>query len=256
MERETSTRSRVAVPIEAILLVVIAALFAVVGFTAPDESAQPAAGIQNGREAVDPEAGFDASPPEGAPVEGAVSAGSAVKVAAQRARAFYVYDTPAVSRLDVGAPEPAENPFHQVTGGGRAVSLVVEVADTPTTPAVLTSTPRGADDLVDLASPGRRTHILDGDATGGGHRWPGASPDKTPFPQTWTDDQVMHHVSDIATDPGLKWNWTKGGPSGYTRAGDPGRASVFGVRDGVCIKVVVEPAGEGIITAHPSPGSC
>ncbi len=115
--------------------------------------------------------------------------------------------------------------------------------------------PNAADDLVDLASPQRRTHILDGDATGGGHRWPGA-PDKTPFPQGWSDDQIMHHVSDVATDPSLTWNWTKGGPSGHTRAADPGRASVFGVRNGVCTKVVVEPAGEGIITAHPSPGSC
>ena len=65
----------------------------------------------------------------------------------------------------------------------------------------------------------------------------------------------MHSVSDVATDPSLQWNWTKGGPSGYTKAGDPGRAWVAGVRNGVCIKVVVEPAGEGIITAFPSPGS-
>jgi hypothetical protein len=104
---------------------------------------------------------------------------------------------------------------------------------------------------VDLASPQRRTHILDGDATGGGHRWPGL-PGKTPFPQSWSDDQIMHNVSDVATDPTLTENWTKGAPgSDYTRAGDPSRYNVIGQRDGVDIKVVVEPAGEGIITGHP-----
>jgi hypothetical protein len=103
---------------------------------------------------------------------------------------------------------------------------------------------------VDLASPQRRTHILDGDATGGGHRWPGL-PGKTPFPQSWSDDQIMHNVSDIATDPSLTPNYTKGAPgSDYTRAGDPSRYNVVGQRDGIDIKVVVEPAGEGIITAH------
>jgi RHS repeat-associated protein len=112
-----------------------------------------------------------------------------------------------------------------------------------------------ANESVDLASAQRRTHILDGDHTGGGHRWPGA-PGKTPFPRGWSDDEIMHHVSDIATDP--KANWTGGGPRGsvMTRRGNPARFSVFGNRGGTCIKVVVEPAGEGIITAHPATGSC
>lgn len=106
-------------------------------------------------------------------------------------------------------------------------------------------------DYVDLASPQRRTHILDGDATGGGHRWPGL-PGKTPFPQSWSDDQIMHNVSDIVTDPSLDWKWTKGAQgSDFTNAGDPSRAVVTGNRDGIDIKVVVEPAGEGIVTAHP-----
>jgi len=72
-----------------------------------------------------------------------------------------------------------------------------------------------------------------------------------------TDDEIMHAISDIATDPSLKWNWTKGAEgSDFTRAGDPSRLSVVGERNGLCIKVVVEPAGEGIITAHPAPGLC
>src|SRR5690606_17061479 len=95
---------------------------------------------------------------------------------------------------------------------------------------------------VDLVSPQRRIHILDGDATGGGHRWPG-QPGKTPFPQSWSDDQIIHNVSDIATDPSLRWTWQKGAEgSDFTRAGDPSRVSVVGERDGVEIKVIIEPA--------------
>lgn len=36
----------------------------------------------------------------------------------------------------------------------------------------------------------------------------------------------------------------------------PARFRVYGERDGVCIRVVVEPAGEGIITGFPDPGMC
>lgn len=112
------------------------------------------------------------------------------------------------------------------------------------------------DDYVDLTSPQRRTHILDGDATGGGHRWPGL-PGKTPFPKGWSDDRIMHEISDIATDPSLVTNWQHPShASGFTRRGRPARGTIFGERGGQCIKVVVEPMGEGIITAHPSPGSC
>lgn len=94
------------------------------------------------------------------------------------------------------------------------------------------------------------TPILTGDATGGGHLFPGA-PGKTAFPQGWSGDQAMHHISDIATDPALKWIPQTGNGGWFTKAGKPARFSVEGVRDGVNIKVVIEPAGEGIITAFP-----
>ncbi len=106
-------------------------------------------------------------------------------------------------------------------------------------------------EFVNLASPERTAHILQGDATGGGHLWPGA-PGKTPFPESWSGEQIMHNVSDIATDPSLNWGQQTGqAGSWFTRAGDPARFSVTGVRDGVTIRVILEPAGEGIITAHP-----
>jgi hypothetical protein len=62
----------------------------------------------------------------------------------------------------------------------------------------------------------------------------------------------MHEVSDIATDPSLTWVQQSGVPGTlYTRAGKPARFEVIGVREGETIKVIIEPAGEGIITAYP-----
>jgi len=104
---------------------------------------------------------------------------------------------------------------------------------------------------VNLASPQRTAHITAGDATGGGHMWPGAA-GKTAFPRGWSADKIMHHVSDIATDPGLQWVQQTGkAGSLFTKSGAPARFAVTGVREGVQIKVIVEPAGEGIITAFP-----
>jgi len=106
-------------------------------------------------------------------------------------------------------------------------------------------------DYVNLASPKRTEHILTGDETGGGHLWPGKD-GKTPFPQDWFGEKIMHHVSDIATDPKLQWiNQTGKQGALYTKAGDPTRMAVIGEREGVKIKIIIEPAGEGIITAFP-----
>jgi hypothetical protein len=56
----------------------------------------------------------------------------------------------------------------------------------------------------------------------------------------------MHEISDVATDPVSPWVKQKGtaksGPR-YTAEGD---------REGVHIRVVLEPEGEGIVTAHPT----
>jgi hypothetical protein len=42
------------------------------------------------------------------------------------------------------------------------------------------------DEFFNLASDARTTHILHGDATGGGHLWPGLT-GKTPFPTGWSE---------------------------------------------------------------------
>jgi RHS repeat-associated protein len=107
-------------------------------------------------------------------------------------------------------------------------------------------------ELINLASVQRTAHILDGDSSGGGHLWPGAA-GKTAFPPSWSPDQIMHHVSDIATDPGVNWVQQTGRPGElFTRSGEPARFFAIGEREGLQIKVVLEPAGEGIITAHPT----
>jgi len=103
---------------------------------------------------------------------------------------------------------------------------------------------RGADDLVDLASPARRSHILDGEVRpdgsfGGGHRPGTGFPNKSEFPAGWSDDQIMHHISDVATDP-----------LSTVRAGRGGDSFVRGTRDGVDIEVLIR-NGE-IWTGYPT----
>ncbi len=108
-----------------------------------------------------------------------------------------------------------------------------------------------ADDLVNLASQQRTQHILLGDAAGGGHLWPG-SPGKSAFPSTWSREQIMHNVSDLATDSTATWTQLSGKPGAdFTASGKPVRWAVEGTRDGVPVRVIVEPRGEGIITAYP-----
>ena len=97
-----------------------------------------------------------------------------------------------------------------------------------------------SDDVVDLANAQRRRHILDGDATGGGHRPGTGIPGKSEFPQGWSDDKIMHEISDIATDP-----------NSVTRAGRGGRTITEGTRDGVNIRVVQEKNGD-IVTGFPT----
>lgn len=97
---------------------------------------------------------------------------------------------------------------------------------------------KSADEFVDLASAANRNHILYGDSTGGGHLWPGL-PTKTPFPQGWSADRVMHEISDVAT-----------APNSVFTPGWGGSIIARGTRDGVDIKVVIR--NGDIITGHPT----
>ncbi len=106
---------------------------------------------------------------------------------------------------------------------------------------------KSADELVDLTSATRRSHILDG------HRF-GGEPGNTWFPKEWSDSKIMHEIADLATDPSVKWvQHTGRAGAKLTRGGAPVRYRVEGVRDGVKIRVIVEPGGEGLITGFPIP---
>ena len=85
-------------------------------------------------------------------------------------------------------------------------------------------------------------HILDGDATGGGHRSGTGISGKSEFPSTWPDDKVRTAISDIATDP--KTQWSKPDGRGYV-AGS-------GTRDGVDIRVVYDTKNNRIVTGYPT----
>ena len=100
--------------------------------------------------------------------------------------------------------------------------------------------PKG--DLVDLTDPKARRHILDGDETGGGHRPGTGKPGKSEFPEGWTDEQILHNISDVATDPAS------------TRVTQPnGRVRVDGTRQGVDIRVILDPSEGGrIVTGFPT----
>ncbi|NVB36392.1 EndoU domain-containing protein [Pseudenhygromyxa sp. WMMC2535] len=111
----------------------------------------------------------------------------------------------------------------------------------------------GADEFVDVLSPRSRQHILHGDGPGsGGHLWPG-QPGKTPFPQNWSGDKIVHEVGDIVTSPNTRWHVQTGSGGQYTAAGNPARWRAWEVRDGVRTRVVYEPATGEVITAFPDP---
>jgi hypothetical protein len=105
---------------------------------------------------------------------------------------------------------------------------------------------------VNLASRQRTTHILDGDATGGGHGPGRGISGKSEFPSRWSDDDVMAYISDVVTDPNATHTQLTGRAGATTtRAGDPVRYSAEGTRDGIDIKVIYDSSGE-IITGFPT----
>lgn len=98
-------------------------------------------------------------------------------------------------------------------------------------------------DFVDLTDAKGRTHILDGDSKGGGHRFGTGNSKKSEFPASWSDDEILHHVSDVATDP-----------ASLRTPGHGGRTVVEGTRDGIDIRVILESPAKGgrIVTGFPT----
>jgi Bacterial EndoU nuclease len=90
----------------------------------------------------------------------------------------------------------------------------------------------------------RAAHILDADATGGGHRHGTGRPGKTEFPGHWDDATVTDNIAAVAKGP----DTVEQQPNG--------RWFLRGERDSVWIIVIVNPDG-AIWTAWPeedSPG--
>ncbi|MBC6463510.1 polymorphic toxin-type HINT domain-containing protein, partial [Actinomadura sp. HBU206391] len=103
----------------------------------------------------------------------------------------------------------------------------------------------------DLIDGDAQYHIIAGNRTGGGHKWPG-QPGKTVFPESWDTDKILDGVADVATNPTSTWMWQKGAQgSMYTKKGDPSRVKIEGVYDGVNIRVIYEPATARVITGFP-----
>ncbi|WP_407659598.1 EndoU domain-containing protein [Massilia endophytica] len=120
-------------------------------------------------------------------------------------------------------------------GAAGAAYLANEISDS------LSGTNGG--DKPNLLDDKGETHVLDGDATGGGHRPGTGKPGKSEFPSNWSDDKIKGEISDVATDP----NSTR-------TPGRGGRTIVQGTRDGIDITVVVEPDSKGgrIVTGFPT----
>ena len=103
-----------------------------------------------------------------------------------------------------------------------------------------------SDSHVDLTDDRGRKHILDGDENGGGgHRAGTGRSGKSEFPASWSDDEILHAISDVATDPSSAFRPVRGG-----------RTAATGTRNGIDIEVILEnPARRGgvrIVTGYPT----
>ncbi|MCV7383493.1 EndoU domain-containing protein [Mycolicibacter longobardus] len=91
-----------------------------------------------------------------------------------------------------------------------------------------------------------RRHILDGDRSGGGHRFTSLEPNKSLFPESWDDDLIIAAIIRTLDGP-----YTTSDDHEHLR--DPNIRNLYGYVDGV--RVVVGTARDGsVITAHPIDG--
>jgi filamentous hemagglutinin len=87
------------------------------------------------------------------------------------------------------------------------------------------------------------THILDGDGPqSGGHRFGTGKPNKSEFPESWSDQKIIDVVSSIASDG--KTQWSKPDARGYVTA--------VATHEAVDVKVVYDTVGQRIVTGYPT----
>lgn len=87
----------------------------------------------------------------------------------------------------------------------------------------------------------RRTHILYGDATGGGHLYGQGKPCKSEFPKHWDEKTIIKEIDLIAANDNLNWEQQRNGY--YVTEQKIGTVKV---------RVVKARNGEDVITAYPT----
>ena len=113
----------------------------------------------------------------------------------------------------------------------------------------------------------RRRHILEGEGPDDPGHGPNRGFGNSAFPDTWSDDNAIKAVEDVANSPKSIWQQATGPGSGRnapktiggpdpnapltTRNGRPVRFTVEGQNHSLDIRVIVEPGGEGIVTGFP-----
>ncbi|MGH3353436.1 MAG: RHS repeat-associated core domain-containing protein, partial [Nocardioides sp.] len=127
-------------------------------------------------------------------------------------------------------------------------------------PSAYVSNPTVTTDLLGLSPcrPGRdlidgdvQYHIISGNRTGGGHKWPG-QPGKTVFPPDWDTERILNSIAEVATSPSSNWTQQTGKAGALlTKNGDPTRWKIEGVVDGVNVRVIFEPVNDRIVTGFP-----
>jgi RHS repeat-associated protein len=166
--------------------------------------------------------------------EGEQAAQSAARNNADRERADAAWQEFRRTEVKAGRPDPMliyalVGAYGAVVGGGDAY-LAGGDGSAPSM--------EGEGEYVNLADEKATTHILDGDATGGGHAFGTGISGKSEFPSGWSKNKIMHAISDVATDP-------------VSRVTTQGRTTlVEGTKDGVNIRVVIR---EGrIVSGYPT----
>ena len=125
--------------------------------------------------------------------------------------------------------------------------------------------PEGGSGTGYTVSDSRKIHILEGDGVGNPGHGPNRGFTQGAFPDTWTDEQAISAIEDVANNPNSTWKQatgagyknsiiTRGSPDinapKYTSTGRAVRYTVRGQNHGLNIEVIVEPNGEGIITGY------
>lgn len=125
-----------------------------------------------------------------------------------------------------------------------AVDMIRQNTDIPAVTAPLAANnpanDPANDNIAPRLSPQRRTHILYGDAQGGGHMHGTGKPCKSEFPAEWTAEDIVHAVTTLAANDNINW-----------KTADNGYHTAEQTVDGIKIRIVTDREGDDIVTAYP-----